>query len=177
MKNESIGSEKRSDEFWTECISDGSDRYFKKGYVYKCWETGIEGIWGHRDQNGNEHKASAAQFRKFETVESWMLTDEEQEEEERKFIEKVSSEVINDLKPDDRKYLLENPDGDYHFNLGLYIRNIYIHGKKFPFLVIEPDYLSDLIIHRIIERLREANQNLQVASPIQIFAPSQIVTE
>ena len=55
---------------------------------------------------------------------------------------------------------MENPDGDYHFNLGLYIRNKYIHGKEFPFLVIEPDYLSGSIIHRIIERLREANQSL-----------------
>ena len=151
---------KASEEFWTEYVSGVKDRYFKKGYTYKCWETGIEGMWGHHDKNGNVHSAPASRFRKFETVEWWMLTEEERDEEERKFIDRVSLEVIDELQPDSKKQIIDNPDDDYHFGLGLYIRNKYIHGKEeeLPFTFFHADYLSGKIINRIIERLREGYQ-------------------
>ena len=70
------------------------------------------------------------------------------------FIKSVANEVIKGLKEEDKAYIRNNPNPSmYHFTLGMHIRNKYIHGKKLPFMVLQPDELSGEIIRLIIKNL------------------------
>ena len=72
----------------------------------------------------------------------------------KEFIESVAKDVIMGLKEEDKEYMRNNPDPSmYHFTLGMYIRNKYIHGKKLPFMVLQADDLSGEIIRLIIKKL------------------------
>lgn len=73
----------------------------------------------------------------------------------KKFIKSVAKDVIKGLSEKDKEYMKENPDSyHYHFSLGLYIRNKYIHGKKLPIAFWgDPDDLSGDILDEIIKRL------------------------
>lgn len=74
---------------------------------------------------------------------------------ESEFVEYVAQDVLLQLSDEDKDFLLEHPDPiDYHFGLGLYIRNNYIHGKKLGFFVFRPDSLSTTIVGRVIEMLQ-----------------------
>ncbi|WP_343186990.1 DUF6794 domain-containing protein [Anoxynatronum sibiricum] len=73
------------------------------------------------------------------------------------FIEHIAQDCLSQLNDDDKKHMKENPDPfQYHFGLGMFIRNNYIYGNnsiKFEFE--SPDDLSSEIIDRMLEILSE----------------------
>ena len=77
-------------------------------------------------------------------------------DEELEFVNATAEKVYKGLSEDDKDYIREHPDPvEYHFGLGLYIRNTYIHGNKkldFPFMA---DDLSGKIIVRVIELVKQ----------------------
>ena len=77
----------------------------------------------------------------------------------KEFIKSVAKDVISGLKESDKEYMRNNPEPImYHFTLGLYIRNKYIHGKELPFMSYGfPDDLSGDIVEEIIKRLTSDN--------------------
>lgn len=77
------------------------------------------------------------------------------DEEYKTFVEETATEVLKVLSSDDKAYMKEHTDPfEYHFSLGLAIRNSYIHGnEKYSFLM--PDDVSGDIIKAIIDKLSE----------------------
>ena len=74
--------------------------------------------------------------------------------EKSDFIEAVSDEVVSILNDGGKEAVLESEKWEMHsFGLGLYIRNMYIHGRKLAFDFSDPDDLSAEITDRIIEKL------------------------
>lgn len=76
-------------------------------------------------------------------------------EEFKAFAEGIAQDVIATLSEEDKLYMKNHPDPfEYHFSLGLGIRNTYIYGnEKYDFLM--PDDVSGDIIKIIIEKLTE----------------------
>ena len=55
----------------------------------------------------------------------------------------MAEEVFKGLSPEDKEYIFLHPDSaEYHFGLGLDIRNKYIYGKNLQFSYTNPDDLS-----------------------------------
>ncbi len=76
-------------------------------------------------------------------------------DEAERFIERVAEEVLGEMKQEDKDSMALHPDPFlYHFGLGLYIRNKYIHGQELGFSCFDPDDLSSDIIERIINKLK-----------------------
>lgn len=72
----------------------------------------------------------------------------------KEFIKSVARDVIKGLSEKDIEYIKANPDPlQYHFSLGMYIRNKYIYGKELMFFIGHPDDLSGEIVEEIIKRL------------------------
>lgn len=76
-------------------------------------------------------------------------------EEYKTFVEDVATDVINTLNDNEKSYMKEHTDPiEYHFTLGMDIRNNYIHSnEKYCFMM--PDDVSDDIIKCIIGKLLE----------------------
>lgn len=76
-----------------------------------------------------------------------------------KYINDLATQIINnDLSENDENILLKNPNYiDYHFGLGLHIRNNYIYNKSNSF-AYEPDEMSEDIFNTILILLK-ANKN------------------
>lgn len=71
------------------------------------------------------------------------------------FVDNTAKEIMDGLDAEEKKYMIANPNPvNYHFSLGLWIRNNYIHGKKLGIPIVEPDDASHDIIQRIIDFLR-----------------------
>lgn len=73
------------------------------------------------------------------------------------FIEHTANDCLSKLSEDDKEHMKENPDPlQYHFGLGLFIRNNYIHGNSsIRFEVDSPDDLSSEIVDRMMVMLLE----------------------
>lgn len=70
--------------------------------------------------------------------------------EYREFVSRVAKEVYNELSEEEKTYIFEHPSSlQYHFTLGLRIRNQYIHGKELGFRCWDPDDLSGEVLTRI----------------------------
>ncbi|MBQ8994314.1 MAG: hypothetical protein IJ091_00700 [Oscillospiraceae bacterium] len=78
---------------------------------------------------------------------------DENRDKEAAFIEKVSSEVIPTISDEDQQYMIKHPDpSEYHFGLGMDIRNQYIYDQNLDFFYGMADALSRKIVIRIIEK-------------------------
>ena len=72
------------------------------------------------------------------------------------FVKETARKVLADLDNEDKKTLMEDPDpATYHFGLGLYIRNEFIHGKDLGFRAFDYERLSGEIIEEVIRLCRE----------------------
>ncbi len=67
------------------------------------------------------------------------------------FIEEVANKEINSMNEKEKKSFLGKPQYQ-HFGYGLYLRNKYIHGKKFD-MRIDADGMSHQIFDRIVEKI------------------------
>lgn len=71
-------------------------------------------------------------------------------------MEETAYKLLSELKEEDKKVLLENPDYSlHHFGFGLYIRNQYIHGKDLDFFFVQADDLSHDVFEELIRLLKE----------------------
>ena len=74
------------------------------------------------------------------------------------FIRDVALDCLDNMSEKDKTYMKANPDPiEYHFSLGMDIRNKYIYGKDLLFFVGHPDDLSGDIVEEIIRRLTKAD--------------------
>lgn len=74
----------------------------------------------------------------------------EQNRKHDEFVERVAKEVYEELSEKDKEYIFDHPDStEHHFDMGLGIRNKYIHGQDLDFEVLHPDNLSSEITSRI----------------------------
>lgn len=79
------------------------------------------------------------------------------------FIEQVAEDVFKNLSDEDRDYLCEHPASiDYHFLLGLGIRNKYIYPSDIDLGGTDPDGLSQSIVTRVISK---AIDNYDLSNP------------
>lgn len=70
------------------------------------------------------------------------------------FIDGVAKECIAGLSVEEKEYLIENPSTtEQHFELGLYIRNKYIHGNEDAYDFGHPDDISHMILDKIFSIL------------------------
>ena len=65
--------------------------------------------------------------------------------------------MVNGFLDEEKECIINNTEADYHFTLGLYIRNKYIHGKPLEFFYLCADDLSTKIVERVIEKLKEGH--------------------
>lgn len=72
---------------------------------------------------------------------------------EDEFVKAVAKDCIKSLSEEEKDYIRNNPDDDYHFGYGMYIRNHYIHGKELAFNFFHADDLSGEIMQTIIDSL------------------------
>lgn len=83
--------------------------------------------------------------------------DKDWDAEEKLFVEKVAKKVINGLSSEDKEYMIANPNPyEYHFSLGMMIRNKYIYGKELNFPVLMADNLSHEVIEKILSILKDS---------------------
>ena len=67
------------------------------------------------------------------------------------FIKSVARDCIKGLSKKEINYIKTNPNPiEYHFTLGIDIRNKYIYEADLPFPVWDADYLSGDIVEEII---------------------------
>ncbi len=73
-------------------------------------------------------------------------------------VDKVANQIIGELSQESKEYMIKNPRPvEYHFSLGLYIRNNYIYNSKEFGNCYRVDDISSEIIKRIIDKLTEEN--------------------
>ena len=78
------------------------------------------------------------------------------EEREKQLVDEITPLVMAKLPAETIEFLKNNPTANYHFSLGLWIRNEFLHHRKDLFDkgdMIEPDGLSGAIIQRILSQL------------------------
>lgn len=83
-------------------------------------------------------------------------------EPDEKVMKKVVDKIIKGLSDEDRAYMIEHRDPyEYHFTLGMYIRNKFIRNKKtFEGCALDADDLSVMITERVIsELIEQENRN------------------
>ena len=69
-----------------------------------------------------------------------------EEREKEIFIDKTAEKVFAELSPEDKRFLVENPDPiKHHFGLGMYIRNEFIYGKDLGWWAMFPQR-ADLMV-------------------------------
>ena len=82
----------------------------------------------------------------------------------KEYLDSIVEEVCGSLSEEDREYMRKNPDpAEYHFGLGVDIRNEYIYqNPDMPDIAksgMVADNVSEWVIEQIIDRLKkEAEQ-------------------
>ena len=89
-------------------------------------------------------------------IEAYYATVKERNRKRDEFVDTVANEVFAGLTQEDKEYIFLHPDSTtHHFDLGLSIRNMYIHGKELEFQYYSPDDLSSEIIAKIASLIIE----------------------
>ncbi len=89
-----------------------------------------------------------------EAINSYYAREKEKNRPCDEYIDRVAKEVLEGLSEKDKEHICFHPDSsEYHFGLGMYIRNKYIYKDKLDFDCESPDDLSGDIVSRIASLL------------------------